>query len=184
MAYWGKQRGGSIGAHDPNRYGEDTTVFSAADKTRNKILDLAFDMNNKISEYLKYEKAHKTYPFSKEDAQRAIQELYSLVLDSIIFWMEERKSKIEKLYSAKKPNEVRIKQLQNEYDEDMITIANLDKLDSGEDANTKFMVLAKRFLNKYIYQRGISKLEIEHKDPVAEYSKDAYGKDYTEEDLE
>lgn len=181
MAQWGK-RTNSVGIYDPNRFGEETTVFSAADKTRNKILDLAFEMNNKVSEYLKYEKVHKISPFAKEDAQAKIQELYSLVLDSVVFWMEERKQKIEKLSSANKPYLLKISLLQKEYDDDMLIIKGLDLLDSGESATNEFMVLSKRFLNKYIYQRGISKLEISHKDPVADYSKKAYGRDYVEED--
>lgn len=181
---WGNRpRSTSVGAWDPNRFnGEETTVFSAADKTRNKILDLEFNMNEKVSMYLQYKKAGKMPPFANEEAQRTVQELFSLVRESVIVWMNERKAKLEKRKEQRNPDKELLAKIEREYEADMRVLDGLDKLDAGADAKDDFLIMAKRFMNSYVYNRGISKLEIENRDPVDDYAKQAYGNAYKEDD--
>ena len=182
---WGKRKGGGVvGMYEPNRFGEGTTVFSAADMTRSKILELAFNMNDLVSKYLQYKKAGKLPPFANEEAQKTVQELFSFVRESALVWLGERQAEIRKLEAAKKPNILRIDYLKKDYDNDYKTFNGLDTLDRGGDARDSFLIEAKRFLNKYIYQRGISKLEIDNSDPISDFSKQAYGEDYSKSDEE
>lgn len=180
---WGnRSKSKSVGQFDPQRFGEDgVTVFSAADKTRCKILDLSFAMNERVSVYLQYKKSGRMLPMACEEAQRAVQELFSLVRESVVAWMGERLKRIHGLRAQKKQSE-ELPGLLVEYEADLEVFKGLDLLDLGNDARDEFLIAAKRFMNKYVYQRGISKLEIENKDPIAEYSKGAYGKDYTKEE--
>lgn len=172
---WGNNRGG-VGIYDPMRVrpGQETYVFSAADKTRNQILDLEFTMNLKVSEYLKYRKVGKLPPLSKEEAQRCVQELFSLIRESVVRWLDDRRRKLEKM---NKRDEVALRVLK----EDEAVLKGLDLLDEGADARDEFLIVAKRFLNRYTYDRGITKLERERGDPVEDYSRQAYGDDYGDE---
>jgi hypothetical protein len=183
---WGnRSKGYTAGAWDPNKFnGDETTVFSAADKTRNKILDMVFNMNDKVSTYLQYRKAGKMPAFANEEAQRTVQELYSLVRESIITWMIERQSKLTKRKNQKTPDMVVIKQIEDELIQDRLILSGLDQLDAGANARDDFLVKSKRFLNSYVYNRGISKLEIENKDPIDDYAKKAYGNKYNDDENE
>ena len=183
MGFWGRrpQNSQAVGMYDPTRFDGDTTVFSAAEMTRRKILELTFNMNNSVSGYLSFKKLGKMPAMANEEAQASVQELFSLVRDSILVWMGERQKAIEKLKQAKNPDEKKIADMNADRDEDLKIFDALDELDRGSDANDAFLVRAKRFLNKYVYQRGISKLEIDTRDPIDDYAKQAYGDAYSED---
>lgn len=183
MAWNNSVHHSSIGAWDPQKYdGEEVTVFSAEDLTKQKILFLSFAMNEKVSIYLQYKKAGKEMPFANEEAQRSVQELFSLVRESAILWMAERERKLAKTKIAKRKNMDKIQDMGVEIEEDKNILSALDILDNGGNAIDEFLVMAKRFLNKYIYHRGISKFERENRDPVDDYAKQAYGNEYKEEE--
>lgn len=181
---WGKNRNsGAVGMYDPNRYdGEGTTVFSAFDITRAKILEMTFSMNDTVTKYLQYKKAGKLPPYIREEAQKTIQELFSFIRESLFVWLQERRDAIRKLENAKKPRVEYIKEQLKDYQADLDTAKNLDILDGGRDATDDFMITCKRLLNKYVYFRGISKLEVDNRDPIEDFSKQAYGQDYSKED--
>jgi len=162
-------------AYNSNPSDSPTTIYTASEILRQKILALTFNMNNKVSLYLQYKKVGKQPPMACEEAQEAIQEFYSLMRESIVRWVEERRATIKKKKTKKNVNLELIKILEEEIEEDILIIQGLDQLDKGENAKDTFIIKAKRFLNKYAFQRGHTRLEISKLDPFAEYGKEAYG---------
>ena len=165
-----------------NRYQDNYTVYSAEDQEKRTILKFQEEMLEAMTEYTSYELAHVNKSLTKELFQASVLKLYHKLRSHISKYYERKNTAL--LTAERRKKKYAQEELRNIKESCQQASEFIRRMDGGykDLINADYLLSCVKFLNLFILEYGISRIERETGDPLRDYSEQAYGQDYDDEE--
>lgn len=160
---------------------QEFIVFSAEEQEKRTILKFQEEMLEQLNNYSMYALGGFNKSLEKERFQSLILKLYHKLRSHIITYFERRERQFEKRMKGKRkfPDKEQ-ERITATVEEAKKYISILDEAYRVRLSDTALFDCV-MFLDRFILDYGISRLEREQGDALESFSEEAYGKDYKEE---
>jgi hypothetical protein len=179
---FGSRRPSQFARYEPREH-HGAAVMTSHERVKFRILELQYDAEDAIEEMLKYKLCNKTMPLAIEVCNVKIFKIFLTVRPHINTHFRREHGDIAKIKREKIRKDRQELFVKNKVVFDYLDSVFENFLKGGRIKEEKIFEVF-NFLTQFIYDVGITRIEVQDRDPIKEFTVGAYGEDLSPPDVD
>ena len=169
-----------FGIYEPKTSPSPFQVISSHEVVKQRMLQLKDNAEDMMEEYLSYKMIGKAPALSEEKLQAALLKLFITCRPHIKNFIYKQHERITK---AKRPHDRAMAKEIYDYNKSNFELleGSYREMKRGNKINDERLYDLLSFLGQFMYDIGVSRIELPDRDPIREFSESAYGQDFDTE---